>query len=140
MKPARRKSVLEKIARKNLAETAKLRNSVSEQEKQLIEINELIKRVKELQGNSNDAICVSPNELRAARWYSLKLSEQLKILENRIEFIEEELADLRKSSRDKSYRNKKLVKLIYEAKKMVRLEKDRNQERKSNFLRSSGAT
>ena len=140
MKPARRKSVLEKIARKNLAETAKLRNSVSVQEKQLIEINELIKRVKELQGNSNDAICVSPNELRAARWYSLKLSEQLKILENRIEFIEEELADLRKSSRDKSYRNKKLVKLIYEAKKMVRLEKDRNQERKSNFLRSSGAT
>lgn len=140
MKPARRKSVLEKIARKNLAETAKLRNSVSEQEKQLIEINELIKRVKKLQGNSNDAICVSPNELRAARWYSLKLSEQLKILENRIEFIEEELADLRKSSRDKSYRNKKLVKLIYEAKKMVRLEKDRNQERKSNFLRSSGAT
>ena len=100
----------------------------------------MIKRVKELQGNSNDAICVSPNELRAARWYSLKLSEQLKILENRIEFIEEELADLRKSSRDKSYRNKKLVKLIYEAKKMVRLEKDRNQERKSNFLRSSGAT
>ena len=138
MKSTRRKSVLEKIARKNLAETAKLRSAIGEQEKQLFEINELMTRVKELQENSNDANCISPNELRAARWYSFKLSEQLIILENRIEFVEMELADLRKSSRDKSYRNSKLEKLIEEARQMVRLEKDRNQEKKTSFLKSFG--
>ena len=90
MKPIRRKSVLEKIARKNLAETAKLRNAMGEQKKQLLEINELMTRVKDLQESSKDAYCVSPNELRAARWYSLKLSEQLIILQNRIEFVETE--------------------------------------------------
>ncbi len=138
MKSMRRKSVLEKIARKNLAETAKLRNAIGEQEKQLLEINELMTRVKELQDNSSDANCIRPNELLAARWYSLKLSEQLVILENRVEFVETELADLRKTSRDKSYRNTKLEKLIYEAKQMVRLEKERKQEKKTSFLKSSG--
>ena len=138
MKSTRRKSILEKIARKNLAETAKLRNAIGEQEKQLLEINELMTRVKELQDNSSDANCIRPNELLAARWYSLKLSEQLVILENRVEFVETELADLRKTSRDKSYRNTKLEKLIYEAKQMVRLEKERKQEKKTSFLKSSG--
>ena len=95
-------------------------------------------RIKELQENSGDQSCVSPNELRAARWYSLKLSEQCMILENRIEFVETELAHLRKSSRDKSYRNSKLEKLIDEAKQMVRLEKDRVQEKKTSFVKSSG--
>ena len=138
MNPNRRKSVLEKIARKNLAETVKLRNAIGEQEKQLNEINELITRVKELQENSKDATCIGPNEFRAARWYSLKLSEQLVVLENRIEFVETELFDLRKSSRDKSFKNSKIEKLIVEAKQMVRLEKDRNQEKKISFLRTSG--
>ena len=138
MKPIRRKSVLEKIARKNLAETAKLRNAMGEQKKQLLEINELMTRVKDLQESSKDAYCVSPNELRAARWYSLKLSEQLIILQNRIEFVETELADLQKSSRAKSYKNSKLEKLIDEAKQLVLLEKDRNQEKKTSFLKSSG--
>ena len=139
MKPIRRKSVLEKISRKNMAETAKLRNAIGEQEKQLNEIRELMTRIKQLQENSGDMSCVSPNELRAARWYSLKLSEQCMILENRIEFVETELEHLRKSTRDKSYRNSKLEKLIDEAKQMVRLEKDRNQERKTSFGKSFGA-
>ena len=140
MKPTRRKSVLEKIARKNIAETAKLRNAIGEQEKQLNEINELMTRIKGLQENSRDQSCVNPNELRAARWYSLKLSEQCMILENRIEFVETELAHLRKSSRDKSFRNSKLEKLIDEAKQMVRIEKDRVQEKKTSFFKSSGTT
>ena len=138
MKPIRRKSILEKIARKNLAETAKLRNAIGQQEKQIFEIYELMTRVKELHEDSSEAHCVSPNELRAARWYSLKLSEQLVILENRIEFAETELAALRKTSRDKSYKNSKLEKLIDEAKQLVRLEKDRNQEKKTSFPKSSG--
>ena len=138
MKPTRRKSILEKIARKNLAETAKLRNAIGQQEKQIFEIYELMTRVKELHEDSSQAHCVSPNDLRAARWYSLKLSEQLVILENRIEFAETELAALRKTSRDKSYKNSKLEKLIDEAKQLVRLEKDRNQEKKTSFPKSSG--
>ena len=138
MKPTRRKSILEKIARKNLAETAKLRNAIGQQEKQIFEIYELMTRVKELHEDSSEAHCVSPNELRAARWYSLKLSEQLVILENRIEFAETELAALRKTSRDKSYKNSKLEKLIDEAKQLVRLEKDRKQEKKTSFPKSSG--
>ena len=60
------------------------------------------------------------------------------ILENRIEFAETELAALRKTSRDKSYKNSKLEKLIDEAKQLVRLEKDRNQEKKTSFPKSSG--
>jgi chromosome segregation ATPase len=140
MKPTRRKLVLEKIARKNMVETAKLRNAIGEQEEKLNEINELMTRIKELQENSGDKFCVSPNELRAARWYSIKLSEQCMILENRIEFVETELAHLRKSSRDKSYRNSKLEKLINEAKQMVRLEKDRVQEKKTTFVKSFGTT
>ena len=130
MKPTRRKSILEKIARKNLAETAKLRNAIGQQEKQIFEIYELMTRVKELHEDSSQAHCVSPNELRAARWYSLKLSEQLVILENRIEFAETELAALRKTSRDKSYKNSKLEKLIGEAKQLVRLEKSAIRKRK----------
>lgn len=137
MKPSRRKSILDKIARKNLADTAKLRNAIREQEKQHGEISGLITRIKELQDNSKDTTCVRPNALRALRWYSMKLSEQMSILENRIEFVESELADLRKSSRDKSYKNSKLEKLIDEAKKMVRQENDRNQENKTCFSRSS---
>ena len=138
MKPTRRKSILEKIARKNLAETAKLRNAIGQQEKQIFDIYELMTRVKELHADSGEAHCVSPNELWAARWYSLKLSEQLVILENRIEFAETELAALRKTSRDKSYKNSKLEKLIDEAKQLVRIEKDRNQEKKTSFPKSSG--
>tara|TARA_B100001057_G_C22516357_1_gene820079 strand:+ start:164 stop:586 length:423 start_codon:yes stop_codon:yes gene_type:complete len=137
MQPIRRKSVLGKIARKNLAETAKLRNAIGEQEKQLFEISEMITRIKELQENSKYGNRISPNELRASRWYSLKLSEQLMILENRIEFVEMELANLRKFSREKSIKNSKLEKLIDEAKQMVRLEKDRDREKKTSFLKLS---
>jgi len=138
MQPIRRKSVLEKIARKNLAETAKLRNAIGEQEKQLLEISQMMTRIKELQGNSNEVNHISPNELRAARWYSLKLSEQAMILENRIEFVETELANLRRFSRDKSIKNSKLEKLIDEAEQMVRREKDREIEKKTTFLKLSG--
>ena len=63
MKPTRRKSVLEKIARKNMAETAKLRNAIGGARKQLNEINELMMRIKGCREKIlGDKSCVSANE------------------------------------------------------------------------------
>ena len=134
MKPTRRKSVLEKIARKNLADTAKLKTQLVEQQNHLIEIQDLIVRVRDLQENAQESQFVSPTELRAARWYSLKLSEQFTILNNRVEFIESEINNLRSMSRTQSLKNTKLDKLITEAKNMIRIERDREQDKKTSFV------
>jgi hypothetical protein len=134
MKPTRRKSVLEKIARKNLADTAKLKTQLVEQQNHLIEIQDLILRVRDLQKNAQESQFDSPTELRAARWYSLKLSEQFTILNNRVEFIESEINNLRSMSRTQSLKNTKLDKLIAEAKNMLRIERDREQDKKTSFV------
>ena len=134
MKPTRRKSVLEKIARKNLADTAKLKTQLVEQQNHLIEIQDLIVRVRDLQENAQESQFDSPIELRAARWYSLKLSEQFTILNNRVEFIESEINNLRSMSRTQSLKNTKLDKLIAEAKNMLRIERDREQDKKTSFV------
>ena len=134
MKPTRRKSVLEKIARKNLADTAKLKTQLVEQQNHLIEIQDLIVRVRDLQENAQESQFDSPTELRAARWYSLKLSEQFTILNNRVEFIESEINNLRSMSRTQSLKNTKLDKLIAEAKNMIRIERDREQDKKTSFV------
>ena len=134
MKPTRRKSVLEKIARRNLADTAKLKTQLVEQQNHLIEIQDLIVRVRDLQENAQESQFDSPIELRAARWYSLKLSEQFTILNNRVEFIESEINNLRSMSRTQSLKNTKLDKLIAEAKNMIRIERDREQDKKTSFV------
>ena len=134
MKPTRRKSVLEKIARKNLADTAKLKTQLAEQQNHLIEIQDLIVRVRDLQENAQESQFDTPSELRAARWYSLKLYEQLTILNNRIEFIETEIDNLRSMSRNYVFKNTKLDKLINEAKDMILLERDREQDKKASFM------
>ena len=135
MKPARRKSVLEKIARKNLADVAKIKTQLAEQQSHLIEIQDLIVRVRDLQENAQESQFDTPTELRAARWYSLKLSEQFTILKNRIEFIETEIDNLRSISRTHSFKNTKLDKLINEAKDLILLERDREQDKKTSFMR-----
>ena len=135
MKPARRKSVLEKIARKNLADVAKIKTQLAEQQNHLIEIQDLIVRVRDLQENAQESQFDTPTELRAARWYSLKLSEQFTILKNRIEFIETEINNLRSISRTHSFKNTKLDKLINEAKDLILLERDREQDKKTSLMR-----
>ena len=134
MDSTRRKSVLEKIALKNIADTAKLKTQLTEQQSHLIEVQDLIGRIKDLQANAQESQFENPTELRAARWYSLKLSEQFTILNNRIEFIEIEINNLRSMSRAHLFRNTKLDKLIAEAKNMILLERDRDQDKKANFL------
>ena len=133
MQVLRRKSVLEKVARKNMADAAKLRIAIYEQTKQIQEITELMERVSELKENAKDSNCSKPTDLRAARWYSLKLSEQLVMLKNRVEFAEKELKDLRKMSRKNSLKNNKLDGLIKEAKSMVLVETERRSEKKHQF-------
>ena len=135
MDSTRRKSVLEKIALKNIADTAKLKTQLTEQQSHLIEVQDLIGRIKDLQANAQESQFENPTELRAARWYSLKLSEQFTILNNRIEFIEIEIDNLRSMSRAHLFRNTKLEKLIAEAKSMILLERDRDQDKKANSLR-----
>ena len=135
MDSKRRKSVLEKIALKNIADTAKLKTQLTEQQSHLIEVQDLIGRIKDLQANAQESQFENPTELRAARWYSLKLSEQFTILNNRIEFIEIEIDNLRSMSRAHLFRNTKLEKLIAEAKSMILLERDRDQDKKANVLR-----
>jgi len=135
MDSTRRKSVLEKIALKNIADTAKLKTQLAEQQSHLIEVQDLISRIKDLQANAQESQFKNPTELRAARWYSLKLSEQFTILNNRIEFIEIEIDNLRSMSRAHLFRNTKLEKLIAEAKSMILLERDRDQDKKANVLR-----
>ena len=135
MDSTRRKSVLEKIALKNIADTAKLKTQLTEQQSHLIEVQDLIGRIKDLQANAQESQFENPTELRAARWYSLKLSEQFTILNNRIEFIEIEIDNLRSMSRAHLFRNTKLEKLIAEAKSMILLERDRDQDKKANVLR-----
>ena len=135
MDSTRRKSVLEKIALKNIADTAKLKTQLAEQQSHLIEVQDLIGRIKDLQANAQESQFENPTELRAARWYSLKLSEQFTILSNRIEFIEIEIDNLRSMSRAHLFRNTKLEKLIAEAKSMILLERDRDQDKKANVLR-----
>ena len=135
MDSTRRKSVLEKIALKNIADTAKLKTQLAEQQGHLIEVQDLIGRIKDLQANAQESQFENPTELRAARWYSLKLSEQFTILNNRIEFIEIEIDNLRSMSRAHLFRNTKLEKLIAEAKSMILLERDRDQDKKANVLR-----
>ena len=133
MQLLRRKSVLEKVARKNMADAAKLRIAISEQTKQIQEITDLMERVSELKENARDSNCSKPTDLRAARWYSLKLSEQLVMLKNRVEFAEKELEDLRKMSRKNTLKNNKLDDLIKEAKSMVLVETERRSEKKHQF-------
>ena len=135
MKSERRKDILEKISLKNKAQSVKLRTALFEQQEQLEELHALIERVVELKDNTDGRSCDDPSELRAARWYALKLSEQLLVLENRVEFIEAEIEELRSKSKAQSFRNAKLEQLIDEAKSLIRSQKEQKLDKTQDFSR-----
>ena len=135
MKSERRKDILEKISLKNKAQSVKLRAALFEQQQQLEELHALIERVVELKDNTDGRSCDDPSELRAARWYALKLSEQLLVLENRVEFIEAEIEELRSKSKAQSFRNAKLEQLIDEAKSLIRSQKEQKLDKTQDFSR-----
>jgi len=135
MKSERHKDILEKISLKNKAQSVKLRAALFEQQEQLEELHALIERVVELKDNTDGRSCDDPSELRAARWYALKLSEQLLVLENRVEFIEAEIEELRSKSKAQSFRNAKLEQLIDEAKSLIRSQKEQKLDKTQDFSR-----
>ena len=69
MQPGRKKSVLEKISRKNMASSIKLRNELISQKDQLAELEEMVERVRELQENSVECSYDTPSQLSADSWY-----------------------------------------------------------------------
>ena len=135
MQPKRKKSVLEKISRKNMASSMKLRSELNSQKDQLAELKDMIERVRELQENFVENSYDKPSQLRADRWYSSKLADQMKILQARIEFIQKEIDNLNSMTRKDDYKRKKIERLISEANTLLQIEKEKDQDKKANFQR-----
>ena len=74
-----------------MASSMKLRSELKSQKDQLAELKDMIERVRELQENFVENSYDKPSQLRADRWYSSKLADQMKILKARIEFIQKEI-------------------------------------------------
>ena len=125
MHPGRKKSVLEKISRKNMASSIKLRNELISQKDQLTELEDMVERVRELQQNSVEYLYDTPSQLRADRWYSSKLADQMKILKARVEFIQKEIENLYSITRQDELKRKKIERLISEANTLLQRDNDR---------------
>ena len=133
MHPGRKKSVLEKISRKNMASSIKLRNELISQKDQLTELEDMVERVRELQENSVECLYDTPSQLRADRWYSSKLADQMKILKARVEFIQNEIENLYSITRKDELKRKKIERLISEANSLLQRDTERELEKKENF-------
>lgn len=133
MKPGRKKSVLEKISRKNMASSIKVRSELISQKDQLFELEEMVERVRELQQNFIENSYDKPSQLRADRWYSSKLADQMKILKARVEFIQKEIDDLYLITKKDNFKQKKIARLISEANTLLQVETEKEQEKKTNF-------
>jgi len=133
MRPGRKKSVLEKISRKNMASSIKVRSELISQKDQLFELEEMVERVRELQQNFIENSYDKPSQLRADRWYSSKLADQMKILKARVEFIQKEIEDLYLITKKDNFKQKKIARLISEANTLLQVETEKEQEKKTNF-------
>ena len=133
MRIERKKSLLEKISRKNKASSVKLRSELTSQKDQLAELEDMVQRIRELQENSLEYSYDKPSQLRADRWYSSKLADQMKILKARIEFIQKEIENLYLITRKDDLKRKKIEGLISEASRLLEQENEFNQEKKLSF-------
>ena len=133
MRIERKKSLLEKISRKNKASSMKLRSELTSQKDQLTELEDMVERIRELQENSLEFSYDKPSQLRADRWYSSKLADQMKILKARIEFIQKEIENLYLITRKDDLKRKKIEGLISEASRLLERENEFNQEKKLSF-------
>ena len=133
MRIERKKSLLEKISRKNKASSVKLRSELTSQKDQLAELEDMVERIRELQENSFEFSYDKPSQLRADRWYSSKLADQMKILKARIEFIQKEIENLYLITRKDDLKRKKIEGLISEASRLLEQENELNQEKKLSF-------
>ena len=133
MRIERKKSLLEKISRKNKASSVKLLSELTSQKDQLAELEDMVERIRELQENSLEFSYDKPSQLRADRWYSSKLADQMKILKARIEFIQKEIENLYSITRKDDLKRKKIEGLISEASRLLEQETEFNQEKKFSF-------
>ncbi|XXK35453.1 hypothetical protein ACMAY8_04230 [Rhodobacteraceae bacterium nBUS_22] len=133
MQPGRKKSVLEKISRKNMASSIKLRSELISQKDQLAELEEMVDRVRELQENSSEYSYDTPSQLRADRWYSSKLADQMKILKARVEFIQKEIQNLYLITKKDDLKRKKIERLISEANTLLQRDAEKELEKKATF-------
>ena len=133
MQPGRKKSVLEKISRKNMASSIKLRSELLSQKDQLAELEEMVDRVRELQENSSEYSYDTPSQLRADRWYSSKLADQMKILKARVEFIQKEIQNLYLITKKDDLKRKKIERLISEANTLLQRDAENELEKKATF-------
>ncbi len=133
MQPGRKKSVLEKISRKNMASSIKLRSELISQKDQLAELEEMVDRVRELQENSSEYSYDTPSQLRADRWYSSKLADQMKILKARVEFVQKEIQNLYLITKKDDLKRKKIERLISEANTLLQRDAEKELEKKATF-------
>jgi len=133
VQPGRKKSVLEKISRKNMASSIKLRSELISQKDQLAELEEMVDRVRELQENSSEYSYDTPSQLRADRWYSSKLADQMKILKARVEFIQKEIQNLYLITKKDDLKRKKIERLISEANTLLQRDAEKELEKKATF-------
>ena len=118
-----------------MASSMKLRSELNSQKDQLAELKDMIERVRELQENFVENAYDKPSQLRADRWYSSKLADQMKILKARIEFIQKEIDNLNSMTRKDDFKRKKIERLISEANTLLQIEKEKDQDKKANFQR-----
>ena len=111
----------------------KLRSELTSQKDQLAELEDMVERIRELQENSLEYSYDKPSQLRADRWYSSKLADQMKILKARIEFIQKEIENLYSITRKDDLKRKKIQGLISEASRLLKQENELNQEKKLSF-------
>ena len=119
-----------------MASSIKLRNELISQKDQLAELEEMVERVRELQENSVECSYDTPSQLRADRWYSSKLADQMKILKARVEFIQNEIENLYSITRKDELKRKKIERLISEANSLLQRDTERELEKKENFQKT----
>lgn len=116
-----------------MASSIKVRSELISQKDQLFELEEMVERVRELQQNFIENSYDKPSQLRADRWYSSKLADQMKILKARVEFIQKEIEDLYLITKKDNFKQKKIARLISEANTLLQVETEKEQEKKTNF-------
>lgn len=133
MRPNRRKNILEKMSRKNLAASLKIKKALAEQRSQMADLNALMARIRELQAGSEEPFYDTPSQFRAARFYSYKLAEQLEVVTGRIEFLQTEIDNLSAKTRQDSLKRQKIGRLIMEAKQLIHQYAEREADKKINY-------
>ena len=121
------------MSRKNLAAALKIKKALGDQRSQLSDLEELLARICELQADSEEPCYHKPSQLRAARFYSSKLAEQLEMVENRIQFTQTEIDNLVAITRQDSLKRQKIDRLIAEAKQLIHQYAERESDKKTIY-------